>query len=123
MNYLTNPDTPGFIMMPTDTKSRRFRPDGTFGLIISGPVSATPNETLIVWGIPTPILEDTTITDKAPYWFQLARGYSLSDSNESAAFYGVTGLTVEVRASAAVTCYVMWSYAPSPVWDAAKGGL
>jgi len=117
--YISSPETPGIILKPTDTEAQHFKPEGEFILFASGPVAGT----LGVFGIPTAILEDPDISDKSSFWTELEADDTLDNSDKIASYKCTNGLTVEVRPSAASTCYLHWGYAHQPVWIAHRGGI
>lgn len=120
MNYSESPDRPGCILRPSDTTSQRFRPDGYFLLLVSGTVTGG----ITVWGIPTAILNDDTITDKSSYWTQLENGFELTNDIKTAGFQCPPGITCELRAeNGDAGRYAIWGYGHRSTWDASRGGL
>lgn len=117
--YAAEEHLPGIILKPTDTVSKRFTPKGSFVLFASGTVTGT----LKVFGIPTVILEDDDITDKSSYWTDLEASDPLANSDKVASYRCTDGLTVEVRPSAASTCYLLWGYMYQPIWVSVNAGV
>lgn len=95
------------IMNPGDEKSEQFKPTGKFLLIANGPLETT----IRVFGIPKFVLDDEKISDKSEYWTELDPAESLSKTQKTARLDCITGLVCELRADAAITCYVIWDHA------------
>lgn len=107
LEYAENLTTPGCILKPGETLSQRFAPQGYFLLMVSGTMTGA----ITVWGIPTALLKDASLSDKSAYWTELDPNLRLVSSAKTAGFFCPRGVTCEVRASVGDGArYVLWDY-------------